>query len=80
MCECVYRCVYVVLQIFRAKDRVEKILSVELGWGSREREGKVRCLSVNEKSTFRGLHVEGGVQVQAFLSMCVSALLCRGLL
>lgn len=37
MCECVCRCVCVVFQIFRAKDRVEKILSVGLGWGSRGR-------------------------------------------
>ena len=31
-----------------------------VGWGSRGREGKVCCLSVNEKRTFQGLHVEEG--------------------
>lgn len=74
MCECVCRCVCVVFQIFRAKDRVEKILSVGLGWGSRGREGKVRCLSVNEKSTFQGLHVEGGpgTGISQYVCVCPS--------
>lgn len=41
MCECVCRYVCVVFQIFRAKDRVEKILSVELGGGPEEERGSV---------------------------------------
>lgn len=66
------RCVCVVFQIFRAKDRVEKMLSVELGWGSRGREGKVWCLSVHKKSMFQGLHVEKGpgTGVSQYVRVC----------
>lgn len=72
MCECVCRCVCLVFHIFRAKDRVEKILLVELGGGPEEERG--RCLSVNEKRTFQGLHVEEGpgTGISQYVRVCPS--------